>query len=82
MTMSAKERAILDATGADLVEHTPALAAFLAEGPELLRIRGVKPKVVDGLVPGWKRTPRRTRVWRSIWGTGLAGQGIIPPRDR
>ena len=80
MSMTAKERAILDATAADLAQTAPALAVFLAEGPELLRIRGVEPKVIDGLVPGWKRTSRGKRMWQALSHVGPAGIGIRRPK--
>jgi len=66
MSLSAKERAILDATAADLTETTPELATYLAEGPELLRIRGVKPSALDQLVPDWPRPPWRRRLRRRL----------------
>ncbi|WP_019875946.1 hypothetical protein [Sporichthya polymorpha] len=66
MSMTARERAILDATAADLLETAPALAGFLAEGPHLLRIQGVPPKEIDGLVPDWQPPSRRTRMKRRL----------------
>ena len=63
MELSASERAVLDATAADLVRTTPVLAEFLAEGPERLRIRGIDPAAIDGLVPGWEPSRRRTGFW-------------------
>lgn len=66
MSLSASERAVLDATAADLVRTTPALAEFLAEGPELLRIRGVTPTAIEGLVPDWRPPSWRTRVGRRL----------------
>lgn len=64
MALSASERAVLDMTAADLVRTTPALAEFLAEGPERLRLRGIAPDQLDGLVPGGDPPPTRTRLRR------------------
>ncbi len=66
MELSASERAVLDATAADLVRTTPALAEFLAEGPELLRIRGVEPQAIDGLIPGGETPRRRSGFWQRL----------------
>lgn len=66
MSMEARERAILDATAIEFEQTAPALAGFLADGPELLRIRGIPPKAIDGLVPGWRPPPRRKRLWRAL----------------
>jgi hypothetical protein len=66
MELSASERAVLNATAADLVRTTPVLAEFLAEGPERLRIRGIDPAAIDGLVSGGEPPSRRTRFWRKL----------------
>ena len=67
--MSARQRAILGAMAAELHETAPALADHLAEGPELLRLRGVKPAALDGLVPECRRPPLRRRLRLRLRGT-------------
>lgn len=76
MSMTARERAILDATAADFHDAAPALAGLLQEGPELLRIRGIAPRVIKDLVPGWKPPSLRARMVRRI---RAVPDVIIPP---
>ena len=66
MSLSAQERAVLNATAEDLLATAPALAGFLADGPELLRMRGVTPAAVDDLVPGWPPLTWRMRLRRRL----------------
>ena len=66
MSLTARERAILDATAAEFRATAPALAEFLADGPELLRIRGIEPTAIDGLVPECPPAGRGLRFWRAI----------------
>lgn len=66
MSLTARERAILDATTAEFRVTAPALADFLADGPELLRIRGIGPAAIDGLVPECPPPARGQRFWRAI----------------
>jgi len=76
MDMTARERAILEATAADFSSSAPHLAGFLQEGPELLRIRGIGPRVIDNLVPGWQRPNWRVRLVRRI---RSVPDVIVPP---
>ncbi len=64
--LNARERAILDSTAMDVQASAPVLAGLLADGPELLRVRGITPEAIDGLVPGWNRPPWRRRVLRAL----------------
>jgi hypothetical protein len=69
MSLSAKDRAILNATAADLAETTPTLACLLAEGPRALRDRGITASDVSDLVPGWRPRPWRKRCWQRMRST-------------
>lgn len=66
MSLTDRERAVLDATAEDLLTTAPALAGFLADGPELLRLRGITPAVIDELVPDWEPPTWRTRLRRRL----------------
>ncbi|HUR73276.1 MAG TPA: hypothetical protein VMZ00_03325 [Sporichthya sp.] len=66
MSLSAEQRAILDATAAELRASTPVLAEYLADGPQLLRIKGIPPTKINKLVPGWKPPSRLTRLRRRL----------------
>lgn len=66
MSLTARERAVLDATAEDLSSTTPALAGLLAEGPELLRLRGVTPLVLDELVAELQPVTWRARLRRRL----------------
>ncbi len=66
MSLTDRERAVLDATAEDLLTTAPVLAGFLAEGPELLRRRGITAAVIEELVPGWDTPTWRTRLRRRL----------------
>lgn len=77
MSLTDWERAVLDATAEDLLSTAPALAGFLADGPELLRLRGISPAVIDDLVPGWEAASWRTRLRRRL--QPRAPRALPPP---
>lgn len=60
------ENAVLDATAEDLSTTAPALAALLAEGPALLRLRGITPAMLDELVPAGEPLTWRARMRRRL----------------
>ena len=64
--MTEWEQAVLEATAEDVSKTDPALAALLADGPELLRMRGVSPAVLDKLVPGSQPSTWRARLRRFL----------------
>ncbi len=66
MSLTDGEQAVLDATAHDLLTTAPALAGFLADGPALLRLRGVDPDAIDDLVPGWEPPRWSTRLRRRL----------------
>lgn len=66
MSLTAWERAVLDATAEDLETTTPVLAGLLAEGPELLRRRGVTPLVLDELICELQPITWRARLRRRL----------------
>lgn len=66
MSLTEGERAVLDATAEDLLATAPALAAFLADGPELLRLRGITPAMLDELVPESEPSTWRARMRRRL----------------
>lgn len=66
MSLTDGDRAVLEATAQDLLRTAPALAAFLADGPELLRLRGITPAVLDGLVPDSEPLTWRARMRRRL----------------
>lgn len=66
MSLTDREQAVLDATAEYLMTTAPVLARFLATGPELLRLRGFSPAVIDDLVPGPEPVTWRTRVRRYL----------------
>ena len=68
MELSARDRAVLHATAADLAETAPALACLLAEGPSALRDRGITGADIDHLVPDWRKAPWHTRSRRRVRG--------------
>lgn len=64
MSLSAREQALLDATADELCKNAPLLYDYLAQGPQVLRERGVAAGWVPELVPeperqGWRQRVRR-----------------------
>ena len=64
--MTEREQAVLEATAEDLRTTCPALAALLAEGPELLRVRGISPSMLDELAPQGQPLNWRARLRRRL----------------